>query len=335
MDILFDQGKFPYGGVGRGPGPGLALPSGVSYSQVMDIKSKGEYALFRLALTCLRPMPYRLSRGLMCRCAHLAGPRLGIRREVVSAQLKMVFPDRPTAELARLAGKVYDHLGLTTAEVLCAEPEALFRSVNVAPGWEVLDRALDRGRGAIAATGHIGNFELGGRVLARRFPLLDVVKVQRNAPFDRFIQDQRFRFGIRTVPVDSSGRAVMAHLRKGGLVSLLMDQDAGKIGFQTDFLGLPASTWPGAARISIKTGCPVVPVAILRNPDHSHTLHIAEALDPQGLAEREEDIREYTRRISAAVERFIWDCPEQWFWVHRRWKGAQEARGADESSKEI
>ncbi len=311
------------------------MVAGVSYSQAMDIKSQCEYALFRAALAGLGQLPYPWSRGLLSRAAHLAGPVLGIRRAVVKAQLKRVFPEQTAPDLAVLAGKVYDHLGLTAAEVLCADPEDLFCSVDVAPGWDVLDRALARGKGAIAATGHIGNFELGGRVLARRFPLLDVVKTQRNVPFDRFIQDQRYRFGIRTVPVDSSGRAVLAHLRKGGLVSLLMDQDAGKIGYRTDFLGLPASTWPGAARISIKTGCPVVPVAILRNQDHSHTLHLGQALEPQGLIEREEDIREYTGRISAAVERFIWNCPEQWFWVHRRWKGAVEARGADESSEEI
>lgn len=311
------------------------MPGQVSYSQDMDIKSQGEYALFRTALTCLRPLPYRWSSAFLRRAAHVAGPVLGIRREIVKAQLNMVFPDQSAADLDSLAGKVYDHLGLTTAEVLCAEPEALFRSVDVAPGWDVLDRALARGRGAIAATGHIGNFELGGRVLARRFPLLDVVKTQRNAPFDHFIQDQRSRFGIRTVPVDSSGRAVLAHLRNGGLVTLLMDQDAGKIGFRTEFLGLPASTWPGAARISIKTGCPVVPVAILRNPDRSHTLHITEALEPQGLTDCPQDIRKFTGRISAAVEQFIWDCPEQWFWVHRRWKGALEARGVDEPITEI
>ena len=116
---------------------------------------------------------------------------------------------------------------------------------------------------------------------------------------------------------------------------MLMDQDAGKIGFQTEFLGLPASTWPGAARISIKTGCPVVPVAILRNPDHSHTLHITEALEPRGLTDCPQDIREFTGRISAAVEQFIWSCPEQWFWVHRRWKGALEARKVDEPITEI
>jgi KDO2-lipid IV(A) lauroyltransferase len=296
----------------------------------MDIKSYSEYALFRMALSGLRPLPYSWSSAFLRRCARIAGWTMGMRREVVQTQLQTVFPDLSAAKLAGLTVKVYDHLGLTVAEVLFAEPEELLQSVDIVPGWDVLDRALAQGRGAIAATGHIGNFELGGRVLARRFPLLDVVKVQRNAPFDRFLQEQRLGFGIRTVPTEQSGRAVLAHLRSGGLVTLLMDQDAGKTGFVTDFLGLPASTWPGAARISIRTGCPVIPVAILRNDDRTHTLHIGEALEPQGLSDRESDIRDFTGLISAAVERFIWNRPEQWFWVHRRWKGAAEAREADE-----
>ena len=297
----------------------------------MDIKSHVEYALFRTALFCLKPLPIRWSTSFLRRTARVAGPILGMRLEVVKTQLRAVFPDLSAAELAGLTGKVYDNLGLTAAEVLCAEPDTLIRTVDISPGWEVLDRVLATGKGAIAVTGHIGNFELGGRVLAQRFPLLDVVKIQRNAPFDRFLQDQRLRFGIRTVPVERSGRAVLEHLHRGGLVTLLVDQDAGKTGFVTDFLGLPASTWPGAAKISIRTGCPVIPMAILRNDDFSHTLHIGEAMDPQGLSDRESDIREFTGRISAAVERFIWNRPEQWFWVHRRWKGAAEARGADES----
>ena len=317
-------------GSNRDETPGLALPTDVLYSHDMDFLSHGEYVLFRTALACLRPLPYRWSTAILRRTARVVGPLLGVRREVVTTQLGAVFPDMSAAELAGLAGRVYDHLGLTAAEVLCADPDALFHTVGIAPGWDVLDRALSRGRGAIAVTGHIGNFELGGRVLARRFPLLDVVKTQRNAPFDRFLREQRLRYGIRTVPVERSGRAVLAHLRGGGLVTLLMDQDAGKTGYVTNFLGLPASTWPGAARISIRTGCPVIPVAILRNDDRSHTLHIGEAMEPQGLLEREKDIKEFSGRISAAVERFIWDRPEQWFWVHRRWKGASEARVADE-----
>lgn len=297
----------------------------------MDFRSQTEYALLRLAIFALKPLPFAWSSAVMRLAARVTGNGLGIRRRVVERQLGAVFPALEATDLAVMAGKVYDHLGLTAAETLFADPAALARSVTVEPGWEALDGALAGGGGAIAVTGHIGNFELGGRVLAQRFPLLDVVKTQRNAPFDRFLQEQRLRFGIRTVPVERSGRAVLAHLRSGGLVTLLVDQDAGKTGFVTDFLGMPASVWPGAARISIRTGCPVVPVAILRNGDGTHTLHIGDPIKPQGLTDCEEDIREFTGLISRAVERFIWDRPEQWFWVHRRWKGAAEARGADES----
>ena len=131
--------------------------------------------------------------------------------------------------------------------------------------------------------------------------------------------------------MEHSGRAALDHLRSGGLVTLLLDQDAGKTGFVTDFLGKEASTWPGAARISIRTGCPVVPVAILRNDDSTHTLHLGEVLEPAGLTDSDRDIRDFTSRISAAVEGFILARPEQWFWVHRRWKGAEEARRVHES----
>lgn len=292
----------------------------------MDIRSQSEFALFRLACAGLRPLPFRWSWRALRWAAWMTGPVSGLRREVVLSQLKAVFPDRTDPELADLMRQVYDHLAATAAEMLFADTEALFGSVRISPGWKVLDQALALGHGAIIATGHIGNFELGGRVLARRYPLLDVVKTQRNAPFDRYLQNKRLQFGIGTVPVDGSGRALLTHLQAGGLVTLLMDQDAGKTGLVTDFLGRPASTWPGAARISVRTGCPVVPMAILRNGDGSHTLHIGETLMPRGVTDTEDDLRDYTSRISSAVEGFIMAHPEQWFWVHRRWKGAEEAR---------
>ena len=301
----------------------------------MDIKSHSEYALFRLVLAGLRALPYPWSETTLRQVARLAGRYGGVRRRVVTEQLQAVFPALAAGELASLVERVYDHLGTTAAEILCGDPGALTRSVTVSPGWDVLDRALAPGRGAIVATGHLGNFELGGRVLAQRFPLLDVVKTQRNAPFDRYLQERRQLFGIRTVPVERSGRAVLTHLRAGGLVTLFVDQDAGKSGYVTDFLGRPASTWPGAARISVRTGCPVVPMAILRNKDGTHTLFVGQALDPRGLTDSSEDIKEFTGRISASVEEYIVKSPEQWFWVHRRWKGASEARVADESVAEI
>ena len=128
--------------------------------------------------------------------------------------------------------------------------------------------------------------------------------------------------GIRTVSMRSPGGAVLKQLRAGGLVSLLMDQDAGPAGIVTKFLGRPASTWPGAARFSIRTGCPVIPMAMRREGPGRHVLQISQSLDPSGLIDRPEDVAAYTAKISSAVEEFIRRDPEQWFWVHRRWKSA-------------
>jgi len=284
-----------------------------------------EYALFRAGRGGLALMPYRwgerVLRGMAGSFVRWGGVRTGVVRE----QLRAVYPDRDPRDLESLTASVYDHLGRTAAEVLLRDPALLAASVEVRPGWEPLDEALAPGRGAIAATGHIGNFELGGRILARRYPVLDVVKPQRNPFFDRYLDRMRRRHGIRTVPVDGSGPAVLAHLRQGGLVTLLVDQDAGKAGLRTDFLGRPASSWPGAARLSLRTGCPVLAMAIVREDDGRHVLRLGRTLDPEDFRGGPEEVRRFTAAISAAVEEFILARPEQWFWVHRRWKGADEA----------
>jgi len=112
----------------------------------------------------------------------------------------------------------------------------------------------------------------------------------------------------------------MQHLRAGGLVSLLIDQDAGDGGLTVPFLGQPAATWPGVARISIRTGCPVIPMAMIRRSDGSHELKISSPLWPSGVSENPDEVLSYLKKISSDVEVFIRDYPEQWFWVHRRWK---------------
>jgi KDO2-lipid IV(A) lauroyltransferase len=305
---------------------GLSIARDRPYDQPMKWNEAAEYLVFRGAVGGLSRLPERWTVQMCRRAGWLAGPVLGIRKQVVRQQLAAVYPTRSESEILDLTGRVYDHLGQTVAETFCTDPSRMSARVAVAPGWSVLDKAMAGGRGVLAVTAHLGNFELGGRILAGRYPVLDVVKPLHNSRFDRYLQRQRAGHGITTVPMAESGRAVISHLRSGGLVTLLGDQDAGGEGVRTDFLGLPASTWPGAARLALRTGCPVVPLAILRQTDGRHVLHIGEPLATTGLTAVDEDVATFTARISRAVEKFIWDRPEQWFWVHRRWKGAAEAK---------
>ena len=286
----------------------------------MDIGSQLEYLVFRSILSGLRLLPYPVARGFLLRLGKFTGRVLKIRRSVVREQLGWVYPQERPAALESMTDLVYNHLGLTVAEIFCGNSDELIDAVKVTPGWQYVDQALAQGRGAIIATGHIGNFELGGACLARHYRLLDVVKTQRNAPFDQYIQGMRQKLGIDTVPMQRSGFRVLKHLRNGGLVSLLLDQDAGSQGMTTSFLGRAASTWPGIARFSIRTGCPVVPMALIRLANGSHELKISQPLEPVGITDRPEDVRCYLEKISVSIEVFIRENPEQWFWVHRRWK---------------
>ena len=291
----------------------------------MDMRSAGEYVAFRAAFGALRRLPYERAEDLLRHLGHLTGRGLRVRRGIVLAQMGRVYPEADREQLEHWADNVYDHLGRTVAEVFCGDTQELLSQTSAAPGFAGLDQALAGGRGAIVVTGHIGNFELGGAFLARRYPLLDVVKPQRNQAFDRYIQKLRHTRGIQTVTVDRSAPVVLRHLRDGGLVSLLLDQDAGAQGVVTEFLGHPASTWPGAARLSLRTGCAVVPVAMQRLPDRRHVMHIGDAIWPDGESADPAGVAAYLGRISAAVEAYIRQTPDQWFWVHRRWKGAGEA----------
>ena len=289
----------------------------------MDLTGRPAHLLLLGFGRLCRALPARTGPALAGVLAWLAGDVARLRRRVVDAQLAACYPELGRRERARLARRAYRHLGCTLVEALQGpgrEP-----AVVVDPGWQPVDAALAGGRGAIVASAHLGNFELGGRVLARRYRLLDVVKPLRNSHVDAWLQAQRREHGIATVPVDGAAPAVLAHLRGGGLVSLLLDQDAGAAGVRIPFLGREASAWSGAARFSLQTGCPVVPMGILRRPDGTHVLHVGTPLLPAGRAADEAGIRDYTAAISAAVEAIVRRDPAQWFWVHRRWKEAERA----------
>lgn len=290
----------------------------------MNPMDLAEYTLFRSLVGGLRALPYDQARGLLVWLGRRLRTTALARGPVVRRQLARVYGSGDGIDLDSLQELIYTHLALTVAETFCGDLEQQLRDVQVNPGWEPLDRALAHGRGAILATGHLGNFELGGALLARRYSLLDVVKTQRNRLFDGYLDSMRRRRGIATVPMARSAGAVLRHLRQGQVVSLLLDQDAGARGLMIDFLGRPASTWPGAARISLRTGCPVVPVAMVRDPAGGHTFRIGTPLHPMRQADNPAGVAAYLQEISTAFEAFVREHPEQWFWVHRRWKSGKE-----------
>ena len=288
-------------------------------------KSKIEFFFFKLFINVFKLLPYKFTRSFLANLFVFGASLFDIRNSVAKKQLKMVFPDKTDKEIKNIIKKMYYHMGLTTAESYFGNKEKLFETCEV-QGWENLKDAVEMGKGVILATGHFGNWELAGKYIAAHFDLVVVGKRQRNRYFDDYTNALRLKDNVIVINKKNALRPILKMLGEGYIVSLLMDQNAGRNGVLTDFLGHEASTFVGAAKIAIKTGCPIALAYAIRKDDGKHLFVCEESISPEGFKNNLEDITKFTEIISKRIEKYIYQYPHLWFWVHKRWKGHKKAR---------
>jgi KDO2-lipid IV(A) lauroyltransferase len=247
------------------------------------------------------------------------------RRRVALSNLALAFgPSLPPAARRRVARENFRHLGLTVMEccrLFLGPPGAMLRQVRM-EGVEHAKAALAEGRGAFLLTAHLGNWEIlaASHSLTGLTDLNVVIRPLDNPFLDAMVAQGRARTPIRLIPKRAAAKGIQAALARGECVGILLDQHAGRQGAFVPFFGRPASTSRGLAVLALKTGAPVVPAFVHRLPggDHLVTLEPAVPLVRTGALER--DIEANTARFTEVIERQIRAHPEQWFWVHRRWK---------------
>jgi KDO2-lipid IV(A) lauroyltransferase len=260
-----------------------------------------------------------------------------IRRGVILDNLRRVFGDTvPAAEIRRLAQAHYGHLARLVGEFVRyswlspARRSGLVRVENVA----TLDTALERGKGAIIITGHFGNWEVAtaGALSSAHFTYargrFHFVRREFKPRWVDALVSRRFRrAGFGTLPKRGALDAIVQCLEKGDMAVFPFDQHAGgRDAISVDFFGHPAGTFRSVAVLALATGAPVLPAASWREPDGRHALRFEEPLPPIECEDVNEAIRRNTRAYNAALERLILRHPEQWWWVHRRWKETPWAR---------
>jgi Kdo2-lipid IVA lauroyltransferase/acyltransferase len=283
-----------------------------------------QYLLYRGLAGIAILLPESVGLGLGSLLGWLCGSVLRIRRGVVDENLLRAFPDRDAAWRRRVAAGCYRHLGRQGVVVLRLSrmgQEAVRERTEVV-GLEPALRAMERGSGVVFATGHLGNWELGGAsVSARAVPLDVVVRRQKNPFFDRHIRETRERLGMRVVYRDQALKEGLRTLRRGGAVALVADQHDPTGGLAVDFFGVPAATARGPALLALRTGAPLVVAFSTSLPDSPGRCRVRfRVLDRPGTGDSEEDIRILTRSYMAALEEAIREAPDQYFWLHRRWK---------------
>lgn len=256
---------------------------------------------------------------------------LPYRRRIVHANIEQVFGQRYSAlEKKQLALKFYSHLATSLKEMFqlrFMSEKALCEKVEVR-GHERLLEVAAQGRGVLVLTGHFGNWEfapLGGILNFKQFKgqFHFIRRTLGNKTIERILFRRYYRAGLNVIPKKNSLQQVTQALEQNHAVVFVLDQHASlanRDGIAAEFFGKPAGTYRSLASIARHTGIPVVPAAGYRQPDGRHVLAFHEPIVWQEGQTTHESIYLNTRAYNEALEKIILEHPEQWLWLHRRWK---------------
>lgn len=277
----------------------------------------------RLALSGLAAIVGRVPfRGLRL----LGGLPAWIFGRVVRVRLTQVEAALARAKLASThAQGMYRSLATGVMELLWlagGRNKALERVVGIDAASELaLASALGEGRGVVMAASHTGNWELAACAMARRAPLSVLVKKVSIGGFDRFMRRTRSRYGVELLLGEGALGRARGCVRAGRVVAVLADQVPPIVsqGTWVPFLGDRALTDRSAAALSAATGAPLLVTASRRTVDGTHVLHVLRVLRPPA-EDRHAWTYEATRQSAAALDEFVRANPDQWLWLHRRWK---------------
>jgi KDO2-lipid IV(A) lauroyltransferase len=239
--------------------------------------------------------------------------------------LRIAFPELSEPEVRRLLRRNARHFGRLAAEIAWlwrADPQQV-ESLCSGTGTEHLRNALDRGNGAVLVTAHCGNWELLNAWLGvTGIPMTIAVRGIYDPRLDDMATTLRSRFGAEVVPRGSeAGRRLLTALHRNRVNGLLIDQDIRDVpGVFVPFFGRPAWTPSGAAALALRRECPVVPAFTHRRADGSHHVEVHPPLPMPEEGSQEERVEALTAAATATIERQIREHPEQWVWMHRRWR---------------
>lgn len=200
-------------------------------------------------------------------------------------------------------------------------------------GAEILREGLALGRGAVIATSHSGNWELmGGALSEAGFPIVGVAMRQKEKGFDKFINEYRRLVGMHITYKDDV-REMFRMMKDGWAIGLLMDQDVGRRdGIVFDWFGQPTNFAHGSATLARFGGAPIFPGYITRLADGRHKIMIYPPIFVEKTHDKKEDVRRAMIELSRVLEQHIRDYPEEWFWLHDRWKSVRKIQREDTSS---
>jgi Kdo2-lipid IVA lauroyltransferase/acyltransferase len=288
------------------------------------VRHRIEYGLYLAIKGLLRLLPHASTRTVGRGLGGLAHGLDRRHRDIARRNMALALPEVPEAERNRLVRECFRHFGAALCDAISS---TRFDAVEICErftleGWEHLEAAESLGRGTFLLTAHIGFWELAPAIIGLyKGPIRIVVRPADNPWLNRELEALRGRFSNSSLPKHGAARRMLEAVRGGGRVGILIDQRVqSKEGIEVPFFGRPALTSPILARMSLRTGAPVVPVAVYPEPGGRYRL-IARPpiLPPAGRKDEAGPVADLTRRYLEAAEEDIRAHPAMWLWMHRRW----------------
>jgi len=284
-----------------------------------------EYCLVWCVARSLGVLPRILARRIGAALGRMVYLLAGRLRTTGLHNLELAMPELPFAERERILSLLYRHLGWQLAEFCRMERYTRANTANWIR-YEGLERYLAaqaEGKGVFILTGHLGAWELSSFYHSLMgYPMGMVIRRLDNRLLDGFVNRIRCRHGNKVLHKDDFARGLLTSMRAGETVGILMDTNmTPPQGVFVDFFGTLACTASGLARVALKTGAAVVPgFLVWEASEERYVLHFGERIALPGSGDPEADVLALTQACTRAIESWVRRYPDQWLWIHRRWK---------------
>ncbi|MFK7768227.1 MAG: lysophospholipid acyltransferase family protein [Mariniblastus sp.] len=291
----------------------------------MQIRTFFEYVALQVAISVIQVLPIGMCASFCRWLSWLVSDVIKFRRKIIDDNILGVYPEMPVDERLHLSKEMWYHLFLMGCEIAQA-PRKIHDSnwrnyVFIRDKVQMTNYLIDY-RPLVAVSGHFGNFEMGGYVTGLLgMPSYTVARKMDNPYLDEFINRFRAHNGQFILPKEGSAPAIQEVMDSGGILTLLGDQHAGTKGCWIDFLGRPASCHKAVALFTLSGNAPMM-VSYCKHTDKPLHFEIGctGVADPLKMDDGLRDVKSLTQWYNDRLADAILECPEQFWWVHRRWK---------------
>jgi len=280
------------------------------------------YIIYRIGQFLALSLPLKMAYAVAVFISDVRYAFAGKDKRIVTENLKAIFPELPDEKIKQIRLHVFRNFAKYLVDFFrfsVINKQYIAEKIKL-DNIRIFDRALKKDKGVIVVTGHIGNWELGGVVIAALdYPFWVVALKHKHPKVNDFFDSQRESKGMKVIPFGNAVRQCLRALRQNQMVALVADRNFGERGVLIELFGKKVSFPEGPAALALKTGSPIVPGFMTRNKDNTFTLKIEEPIEINPSGDYKKDAAAIMERYKTVLEDYIRKYPDQWYMFKKFW----------------